>query len=248
MTKLYGLIGYPLSHSFSKKYFSEKFTKEAFDDKLAYENFELADLSGLHDLINSHPNLIGLNVTIPYKEKVMAYLDEIDPIAADIRAVNTIKISRGSQGVFLKGYNTDHIGFDASLTTLLQSHHTGALILGTGGASKAVAYVLRNKNIPYKYVSRNPEKEELSYSNLNSEMLKHYPVIINTTPLGTYPDATYPPIPYDLLGPDNLLFDLVYNPPVTAFMNKGMDAGATVFNGHDMLVSQAEASWKIWNS
>jgi len=245
--KKYGLIGYPLSHSFSKKYFSEKFIKEAFDDSLVYENFELADLSELPDLINSHPNLIGLNVTIPYKEKVMSFLNEIDEVAMEIGAVNTIKITRDANGVFLKGYNTDCIGFDTSLTTLLQPHHTGALILGTGGASKAVAYVLRNKNIPCRFVSRNPGSEDLSYSSLNSELLKQYPVIINTTPLGTYPDLSRPPLPYNLLGPHNLLFDLVYNPPVTEFMNKGMEVGATVYNGYDMLVAQAEASWMIWN-
>lgn len=249
MIKLYGLIGNPLSHSFSKRYFSDKFTKEAFEDTLVYENFELKNLSELPELIISHPELTGLNVTIPYKEQVMEYLDEIDAVAADIGAVNTIKISRDTQRVFLKGYNTDYIGFDTSLTTLLQPLHTGALILGTGGASKAVAYVLRKKNIPYRYVSRNPVEGELSYSNLSAGLLQQFPVIINTTPLGSFPDTeSFPPLPFEQLGSNNLLFDLVYNPSVTAFMNRGMDAGATVFNGYDMLVSQAEASWLIWNS
>ncbi len=248
MIKKYALIGFPLSHSFSKNYFSEKFEKEVAADAFVYENFELPDLTRILELINSHPDLFGLNVTIPHKEKVIPFLNETDEVASEIGAVNTIKITRNSNGLFLKGYNTDCIGFDYTITPLLKSNHTGALILGTGGASKAVAYVFKNKNIPFRFVSRNPAEGELSYSDLTAQVLENYPVIVNTTPLGTYPNVSSPPIPYALLSPRNLLFDLVYNPPVTEFLKKGMEASATVKNGYDMLVAQAEASWKIWNS
>jgi shikimate dehydrogenase len=238
--KVYGLIGYPLSHSFSKGFFAEKFAKENIKD-CTYETFPIPSI----EEFNSLPEVSGLNVTIPYKEVVIPYLDELSPAAADIQAVNCIRFENGVK----TGYNTDAIGFRRSLEPLLKAHHTKALVLGTGGAAKAVQYVLRALDIPYKLVSRNASLKAMAYSELTKTVMEEYTVIINTTPLGMYPNVdAAPEIPYELLTSHHLLYDLIYNPAVTSFLQKGADKGATTKNGHEMLILQAEASWEIWNS
>lgn len=244
----FGLIGFPLSHSFSKKYFSEKFEKETIAD-CSYELYPLESIAAFPELIASQPDLAGLNVTIPYKEQVIPYLDELDEKAAAIGAVNTITIKDGK----LKGYNTDYYGFRNSLTQWLGANPMPekALILGTGGASKAVKATLEDLGISYQFVSRLPEAGQLSYKHLNSPTQRHLAsstLIINTTPLGTYPNTDQlPNLPYDQLTPDHYLFDLVYNPLITAFMQKGIDAKCWVKNGLEMLHGQAEKAWEIWN-
>lgn len=241
--KVYGLIGYPLSHSFSKGFFAEKFAREGIKECM-YESFPIPGIEELPALIAQYPELQGLNVTIPYKEAVMSYLDELSPAAAQIRAVNCIRFKDGRK----TGYNTDAIGFRRSLEPLLKSHHNKALVLGTGGAAKAVQYVLESLNIPYKLVSRQPGADTLTYEQLNAAIMASHTLIINTTPLGMYPhvDAA-PALPYEQLTDKHLLYDLIYNPSVTAFLQKGADKGATIKNGHEMLILQAEASWEIWN-
>ncbi len=245
--KLLGLIGYPLTHSFSIGYFSEKFLKENISG-YEYHNFPLQDISKLPELLDEQPELIGLNVTIPYKEKIIPYLDELDPTARKIGAVNTVKIVRDDNRNYqLSGYNTDAYGFLHSLTPFLQKKHTGAMILGTGGASKAVAYVFDQLGIDYLFVSRTPSKGQIGYREICLSIIKEYLIIVNTSPLGTYPEVdTYPDIPYDLLTPDHILYDLVYNPPETAFLRFGRQEGATCINGQKMLELQAEKSWEIW--
>ena len=247
--KGFGLIGYPLSHSFSRKYFNEKFKKEHITG-CYYENFPLRDIEGLPDLIASKPELAGLNITIPHKERVLSYLNHIDKDAAAIGAVNTIKIIREASSFFLEGYNTDALGFYMSVKPLLKDYHRGAIILGTGGASKAAAYVLRKINIDVIFVSRKPYLENhISYEGLSHDIIKEHLIIVNTTPLGTYPEiSTLPDIPYSYLTNRHLLFDLVYNPSETLFLKKGRSMGAVVINGLEMLHLQAEKSWEIWNS
>lgn len=247
--KLYGLIGYPLSHSFSKKYFNEKFKTEGKSVEM-YENFPMDDLGKLNQLITDNPDLVGLNVTIPYKEKVIAYLHEVNNVAKEIEAVNTIKIIRTNQQVFLSGYNTDVYGFRESLLPHLKKNHKKALILGTGGASKAIKHVLSSLNIDYLSVSRNRLNEKtIGYQEINKNIMHEHNLIINTTPLGTYPETEqYPEIPYQHLTSEHLLYDLVYNPPVTRFLEKGENKGATIVNGLEMLHLQAEKSYEIWNS
>ena len=243
----YGLVGYPLSHSFSKRFFSYFFEKNKTD--AAYLNFELIDLSLLLSTIEEHPDLVGFNVTIPYKEAILPYLDHIDPQAAEIQAVNTVKINRYGDKIDLTGYNTDLIGFRDSILPLLKQHHKKALVLGTGGASKAVVQVLTNLSIPVQRVSR--EKKEgvsIGYNQLSSDQMAEYPIIVNTTPLGTYPKTDgFPEIPYECLSDKHLLYDLVYNPPVTKFLQQGADRGASIKNGLEMLELQAMAAWRIWN-
>jgi shikimate dehydrogenase len=245
---LFGLIGYPLSHSFSKKYFSDKFTSQGIKGH-HYELFPLEDISQLPDLISRYPNLRGLNVTIPYKQAVMDYLDTLDTSAAEIGAVNTIKIEEGR----LKGYNTDVYGFELSLLQLIHTAgaETGslsALILGTGGAAKAVAYVLTKLGIEYMKVSRRPSEGQLSYQQLNQPLMEKYRLVINTTPLGMSPkESSLPDIPYAFVNSQHLFYDLVYNPDKTAFMKKGASRGASVKNGLEMLHLQAEKAWEIWN-
>jgi len=245
--KKYGLIGYPLTHSFSKKFWDEKFRRENLDCE--YENFEIDTIGKFHDIIRNNPDLAGLNVTIPYKEQVIPYLDELDEAACEVGAVNTIKIGRKGNNTFLKGYNSDIHGFGITLNPLLKEHHTKALILGTGGASKAVKYVLGKLDIDYISASIEELKEkEIRYEDIDREMLEERLLIINCTPLGTYPKAdTYPRIPYEFLTGKHLLFDLVYNPEVTRFMEFGIEKGATVKNGQDMLIGQALRSFEIWN-
>lgn len=242
--RIFGLLGFPLSHSFSKTYFTEKFSRECIHDAV-YENFEIADIAKLKEVVARHPQLRGLNVTIPHKQRVMELLDEADEEAKAIGAVNTIKITSGK----LKGFNTDYIGFMRSLIPLLTPAHTKALILGTGGSSLAVRYALEKLGIEFLLISRNPsEKNEINYASVTRSVLNDYTVIINTTPVGMFPDASKAPdIPYQFLTRRHLLFDLIYNPEETLFLRNGREQGAAAKNGYEMLTLQAEASWRIWN-
>jgi shikimate dehydrogenase len=243
--KQYGLIGFPLTHSFARSYFAEKFKREQVSN-CTYENFPLASIEEFPSLLKSQPGLEGLNVTIPYKESVIGYLDQLDGMATDIGAVNTIKIEGGK----LVGYNTDVYGFTQSILPLLEQYHMRALILGTGGSSKAVAHGLKKMGLDVQFVSRHPEfSNELSYSDLDGDTIREYKVIINCTPLGMYPSVDdSPPIPYEYLTPSHLLFDLIYNPEETVFLKRGKEKGAKTSNGLEMLRLQAEQSWKIWNA
>ncbi|MDD5184602.1 MAG: shikimate dehydrogenase [Paludibacter sp.] len=244
--KQFGLIGFPLGHSFSKKYFSEKFERECIDAK--YDLYELRSISGFTSLLENE-NLSGLNVTIPYKVEVIKYLDWLNDTAAKIGAVNTIKFIHINGKQILKGYNTDAIGFENSINPLLLSIHKKALILGTGGASKAIDYVLNNKGIETTFVSRTPKSGMLTYQQLTKEILSENLIIINASPVGTFPHSDEcPDIPYEFLTEKHILFDAVYNPSITLFMKKGKKQGAKVLNGEEMLKGQAVAAWKIWNS
>lgn len=244
--KKIGLIGFPLSHSFSQKYFNNKFSKEHIVD-FQYVNFPLQSLDLLNEILDNNPELIGLNVTVPYKREIISYLDDMDETALEVGAVNAIKISKKNDKLFLKGFNTDIIGFKKSLSPLLKEHHKNALILGTGGAASAVSYVLKKLNIEHKFVSRNKEKKALNYSELNEEIIKKHLLIINTTPVGMFPRTEeYPEIPYFAITQEHLLYDLIYNPPETQFLRKGKKREAIVKNGQEMLEIQAEESWKIW--
>ncbi len=243
----YGLIGYPLSHSFSKRYFTEKFEKEGIGDA-EYENYPLESIGELPELVRAEPALAGLNVTIPYKEKVIPFLDSLAGDASAVGAVNTIRISR-SGGIRLTGYNTDVWGFETTLRPLLKPWHTFALVLGTGGAAKAVGYVLKKLGMEVWFVSRHPRGDRaIRYNELTGLMLQKIKLIVNTTPLGMAPHTdTCPDIPYRYLTSEHLLYDLVYNPEETLFMKLGKERKATVVNGMQMLVQQAERSWQIWN-
>jgi shikimate dehydrogenase len=243
--KQFGLIGYPLGHSFSKKYFTEKFCKEGIE-----ANYELYELKGIDELVELKKleNLCGLNVTIPYKQDVFSYLDEVDTTAAEIGAVNVIKFIRKNGKLYLKGYNSDTIGFENSIRPNLKSHHKNALILGTGGASKAIHYTLQKLGITTTYVSRTPKSGVLTYNQLTEELIKQYQVIVNASPVGTYPHIDEcPELPYGGLTNLHLLFDVVYNPTETLFLKRGKFQGAITLNGEDMLKGQAEVAWKIWN-
>jgi shikimate dehydrogenase len=242
-TKRFGLIGYPLSHSFSKKYFTEKFEKEGLKDHV-YDLFPIASIDDLPGVIAKHKDLVGLNVTIPYKQQVMKYLDASN-IPKGVEACNCIKIENDK----LTGNNTDVIGFEVSFKQLLKPHQKQALVLGNGGATAAVVYVLKKLNIEYSIVSRRlHDGSTLTYNDVSVAVIKQHTVIINTTPLGTFPDFDEcAPIPYEAITPDHYLFDLIYNPSETLFLKKGKEKGATVKNGYDMLEIQAEESWKIWN-
>ena len=243
-TRKYGLIGRNISYSFSRGYFREKFRKLGLED-CDYVNFDLQHIQEFTALLHQHQELAGLNVTIPFKEAVIPYLNALDPIAEKIGAVNTIKLT--PEGTV--GYNTDAHGFEQALLPYLKPHHRGALILGTGGASKAIAYVLDKLGIPYKYVSRNPLAEQLAYEDISASVLTAHPLIVNCTPLGTWPDIEAKPnIPYDLLGPQQLLFDLIYNPEKSTFLQQGEQRGTVISNGLKMLELQAEKAWEIWNS
>lgn len=242
----FGLIGFPLGHSFSKKYFSEKFQNENIDAR--YDLYELSNISEFPNLRNSI-KLSGLNVTIPYKEQIIPLLDKLDDTATSIGAVNVIRFDYDNNGkATLTGFNTDAIGFENSLKPFLKPHHKKALILGTGGASKAILYTLQQLGIECSYVSRSTREGQLTYSDLNEEILNDNLLIVNATPLGTFPKTdACPDIPYQFLTDKHLLFDVVYNPAETLFMKKGRDAGATVLNGEEMLIGQAIAAWEIWN-
>ncbi len=248
--KLLGLIGYPLGHSFSKKYFAKKFKQQGIED-FNYENFPLPEISDFPDLIANYNNLLGLNVTIPYKQQVLKYVDEKTPTVDEIQAANTIKIIRETnEKPYLKAFNTDTYGFKKSLQALLKPHHTKSLILGTGGASKAIAWVFDALNISYTFVSRNPANDSLlSYQQLNADIIAKHTIIVNTSPLGMYPNINNAPdIPYRSLSDKHILYDLVYNPEETLFMKKGKKQGAQTKNGLEMLQLQAEKAWEIWNS
>jgi len=237
----FGLVGRNISYSFSKTYFTQKFKTLHLHD-CEYSNFDMQTIKEFTEVIAK--GVKGLNITIPYKEQVIRFLDEIDKEALEIGAVNTIKISNNK----LKGFNTDVYGFEESLKPLLQKHHTKALILGTGGASKAVAFVLRKLSIDYLMISRNPIKGQISYQDITKSILKKYTVIINCTPLGTYPKVTTcPDIPYIDITDKHLLYDLIYNPLKSKFLSKGEERGASISNGLKMLELQAEKSWEIWN-
>jgi shikimate dehydrogenase len=243
----YGLIGYPLTHSFSKNFFTEKFSLEGTDAE--YINYEINEIGLLPEIISGNHNLKGLNVTIPYKEQVLRFLDRIDSAAAEINAVNTIKITRSDNSPLLEGFNTDLIGFEDSIKPLLQKHHRKALVLGSGGASKAIIKVFAGLGIDTITVSRNPQyKGEISYDDLDEDVMESYKIIVNCTPMGTYPLIEgCPPIPFEYVDDQHLLYDLVYNPPLTEFLKQGQLKGAAIKNGLEMLHLQALASWKIWN-
>ncbi len=245
--KTFGLVGYPLKHSFSYRFFGEKFKKENINAQ--YLNFEIANIGMLPDIIKEYTNLQGLNVTIPYKEQVIPFLDELDPTANDIGAINVIKINRKGDKIHLKGYNSDYIGFRNSISTLINPDiHRKALILGTGGASKAVEYGLKDLGLETKYVSRSKKNGALTYDELSEDVIKEYTVIVNASPVGTFPNTDQcPNIPYQYIGKDHLLYDLVYNPEVTKFLDLGKNQGAKIKNGEEMLELQAIAAWHIWN-
>lgn len=248
MMQKYGLIGYPLGHSFSKNFFNQKFESEHIDAQ--YVNFEIPNIKEFKDVLKYNPDLHGLNVTIPYKEQVIPYLDGLDEDARLIGAVNVIKFSHGFLGkTKLIGYNSDVIGFKRSIEPLLKPSHRRALILGTGGASKAVFHGLKKLAVEPVFVSRTAKEGCLTYGELTREIIDQHTIIVNTTPLGMFPNVdSCPDIPYEWLTPDHLLYDLLYNPDETLFMKKGKERGATVKNGLEMLLLQAFAAWQIWNS
>ncbi|MBI4945079.1 MAG: shikimate dehydrogenase [Bacteroidetes bacterium] len=263
----FGLIGFPLSHSFSQKYFTEKFKRENITD-CEFKNFSLEDINDFPALIKNNPTLCGLSITIPHKQSVIKFLDEVDGSAREVGAVNCIKASlRGKSpkqshkkenrllrfarnDIYLKGYNTDVFGFKNSLKPLLQDSHAKALILGTGGVSKAVAFVLQKLKIEFLFASRTKNQEpSIKYQELNEALITSYALIINATPLGMSPNINdCPDIPYEFLTSKHLLYDLTYNPEETLFLKKGKEKGAQIKNGLEMLHLQAEKAWEIWNS
>ncbi len=241
--KRYGLIGYPLSHSFSQKYFTEKFLKESIEGTL-YENYSIPDISELPGILKANTDLCGFNITIPYKKAILDYLSAWSPVVEAMGACNCVRIENG----VLTGHNTDVVGFEKSLEPFLKDHHNKALILGTGGAAAAVAYVFNQRGIQFKYVSRQSSDQAISYQELGEATMQEYKLIINTTPLGMSPNINEcPPIPYAFIGAAHHCFDLIYNPSETLFLQKSKEAGATIQNGAEMLVIQAEESWRIWN-
>ncbi len=242
MLALYGLIGFPLTHSFSPAYFKMKFAAQHLD--AVYELFPIKAIREFPELLKNNPDLAGLNVTTPYKEAIIRYIDDLDKVAEEIGAVNCLAFNDGK----LKGYNTDAVAFEKSLNPLLKSQHTQALILGTGGSSKAVAYTLTQLGIPYRKVSRDKTDEVFTYAELSNEIIAHYKLIINTTPVGMYPNVDdVPPISFRSIGENHLVYDLIYNPEETKFLSLAKARGAVVKNGFEMLQLQAEASWEIWN-
>ncbi|MBQ6653095.1 MAG: shikimate dehydrogenase [Prevotella sp.] len=242
----YGLIGYPLGHSFSIGFFNEKFSNEGIN--ACYQNFEIPDIRELPEVLASNPDLKGLNVTIPYKEKVISYLNELSSEAKAIGAVNVIRISRKGRKLILKGYNSDTVGFSQSISPMLENHHRGALILGTGGASKAIDYSLKKLGLETLLVSRTPREGIIGYDDVTSELIKTFNVIVNCTPLGMYPNVDEAPdLPYEAMDNHTLLYDLIYNPDQTTFMKRGQEHGAIVKNGLEMLLLQAFASWDMWH-
>ena len=242
----YGLIGYPLVHSFSISYFNEKFQNENID--AIYENYEISSIEQLTEVLDTNPEFRGLNVTIPYKEKVISYLDSLSPEAREIGAVNVIKIEHKGKKTVLKGYNSDVIGFTRSIEPLLEPYHKKALILGTGGASKAIEFGLKSLKLKTLKVSRTGKGGAIKYEDLTPEMIKEYNVIVNCTPCGMFPHSDEcPKLPYDAMDSHTLLYDLIYNPDETLFLNKGKEKGAVVKNGLEMLLLQAFASWEFWN-
>lgn len=242
--KRYGLLGRVLTHSFSQAYFSKKFAELGLHEH-QYQNFELAQIADLPSLLQAHPDLRGLNVTIPYKEVVLPFLHESNDVVNAIGACNCILLVKGK----LYGYNTDVVGFELSLLPHLKPFHRAALVLGSGGASKAVIYVLKKLGLAVDQVSRNPTHGGLRYEDIGPEVLASHQLIVNTTPLGTFPKIEEaPPLPYDLLNSSHFLFDLIYNPAKTVFLTEGERSGAQIANGYAMLVAQAEESWRIWTA
>lgn len=243
----YGIVGNPLVQSFSPRFFSEKFQKEGID--AAYLKFEIPEITLFPEIISSSPDLKGLNVTIPYKEKIIPFLDELDPQAKEIGAINVVKVTRKNGQVKLIGYNSDIIGFQNSIAPFIKKDiHKKALILGTGGASKAVAKGLENMGLEYIFVSRTKKEGQLTYEELDKDIFDSYTVVVNASPLGTFPDVdAAPDIPYQYLTSNHLLYDLVYNPAETKFLRLGKERGATIKNGGEMLELQALAAWDIWN-
>lgn len=243
----YGLIGYPLGHSFSKSYFNEKFENEGINAE--YINFEIPTLDSLPEILASNPELKGLNVTIPYKEKVISYLDSISPEARAIEAVNVIRVDHKGNDTYLKGFNSDVIGFTKSIEPLLERFHKKALILGTGGASKAINFGLKSLGLETVFVSRFERPGTIQYSQITPDIIQEYNVIVNCTPCGMYPHIDEcPQLPYEAMTSKNILYDLLYNPDETLFMKKGAQHGATVKNGLEMLLLQAFASWEFWHN
>ncbi len=242
---LYGLIGYPLGHSFSKKYFNDKFETEGLEDCF-FDLFPIASIAAFPDLLHANSSFKGLAVTIPYKQAIIPYLQKMSEEAINIGAVNCIKM----EGGLLTGYNTDVIGFEKSFAPLLQPHHTQALVLGTGGASKAVQYVLKKCGIPFLLVSRVAENKSntVAYIDVDAAMLNDYSIIINCSPVGMSPNENEKPaIPYEFISSKHFLYDLVYKPEATLFLKEGIKKGSIVKNGYDMLILQAEENWRIWN-
>lgn len=245
--KTYGLIGYPLGHSFSARYFAEKFARDKTDAE--YRNFAIDDIGLLPEILRSTPTLCGFNVTIPYKQQILPFLDETDDAVKRIGAANVVCVERNGGNIKLTGHNADVIGFRDSIQPLIKPYQNKALVLGTGGASKAVIDGLRQLNISHKYVSRKRQGGILQYSDITKDIIDEYKVIINCTPLGMYPDTdSAPEIPYDCITDRHLLYDLVYNPEETEFLKRGKLKGATTKNGLEMLYLQAEASWDFWNA
>lgn len=244
----FGLIGYPLGHSFSQKYFTEKFRAENIPD-CSYENFPLKDITRLAELLKIETELVGLNVTIPHKSEVIRFLDEISPEAEEIGAVNVIKVSRAKGKIILSGFNSDVYGFTESILPYLRQHTGNALVLGTGGSSRAVCYALAKIGMKVTLVSRKNQPGMITYSDVDDLILKNTNLIVNTTPLGMFPDTgSKPEIDYNLLTSRHILYDLVYNPELTAFLKEGKERGCTVISGLRMLHLQAERSWVIWNN
>ncbi len=245
----FGLIGYPLEHAYSHRYFAEKFDKEGITDA-RYKLFSINEISKLKNIIISHPNLVGLNVTTPYKELVIPYLDDIDETILKLGTVNTIKISRNKTGYVLKGFNTDVAGLDKTFDILQISKNQKALILGSGGSGKTIAFVLKRRGIECKNVSREPANlEQLSYSKLTKSVINNYKLIINATPVGMFPNInSFPKIPYEHITDKHICLDLVYNPKETMFLKKAKENGARVMNGFTMLYEQADKAWGIWNN
>ena len=242
----YGLIGYPLGHSFSISYFNQKFKDEHID--AVYENFEIPSIDLLPEILDSNPNLKGLNVTIPFKQKVIPFLDNISPEARAIGAVNVIKVIHEGKKIKLKGYNSDVIGFTQSIEPMLERFHKKALILGTGGASKAIDYGLKSLGLETVFVSRYERPDTVQYQSITPEVVKEYNVIVNCTPLGMYPHTEECPLlPYEAMDNHTILYDLIYNPDETMFMMRGAEYGANVKNGLEMLLLQAFASWEFWH-
>jgi shikimate dehydrogenase len=243
---IYGLIGFPLGHSFSISYFNEKFHNENIDAK--YVNFEIPSIEHLPEVVEGNPNLRGLNVTIPYKEKVISYLDELSEEAREIGAVNVIRVTRKNGHVHLKGFNSDAIGFLRSIEPMLEPQHNKALILGTGGASKAINYALKKLGLETLFVSRHERQGAITYQDITPETVREYKVIVNCTPCGMYPCANEAPLlPYEAMDTSNILYDLIYNPDETLFMRKGAKYHAVTKNGLEMLLLQAFVSWDFWH-
>lgn len=245
--KTYGLVGFPLGHSFSRRFFTEKFSKENIEAE--YLNFEIPSIEEFPNIISSNPYLKGLNVTIPYKQQVMQFLDALSPEAKAIGAVNVVKVSHHDGKVNLTGHNSDVIGFVNSIKPLIKEHHKKALILGTGGASRAIHYGLEKKlGLETLFVSRSKRPGMITYEDINADTLPEYEVIVNCSPCGMHPHVDEcPALPYQFMTDRHLLYDLVYNPEETLFMKKGAAQGANVKNGYEMLILQAIASWEIWN-